>query len=204
MKCEDRCKDIGRVWQKQDEQRQKSLSNAAKKRKEIVADAARLRQEVRDRIQSLNTEIQGGELKVKGLEAALVEAERAERTKVVRSPGKASKTSLLAQLAKDRIEELREALVEVRGQRDTSKARLAELEGILSTFKEQYNPNFNDEGVKRAVRSWEDYAARDKPAISDEARDRDLDEIAKPDGETGTIDWNDWAEPEESDVEVRK
>ena len=204
VRCEDRCKEIGREWRKRDEQRQKSLSSAAKKRKDIVAEADKLRKEVEARIQSLNTEIQGGEIKLKGLEADLAEAERQERTKVVKSPKGLSKIGLLAQLAKDRIEELRESLVEVRSQRDTGKARVAELEGILSTFKEEYNPNFNDEGVKRAVRSWEDYAAREKGTIGDDAHDRDLDEIAKPDGETGAINWSEWEEPEESDVDVRK
>ena len=204
VQCEDRCKEIGKEWKKQDEQRQKSLSNAAKRRKDIVADASRLRKEVEDRLQSLRTEIQGGEMKVKALESDLAEAERQEKSKVVKSPKGLSKLGLLAQLAKDRVEELRESLMEVRIQRDTGKARIAELEGILSTFKEEYNPNFNDEGVKRAVRSWENYAARDKPAIGDDAHDRDLDEIAKPDGETGAIKWSEWEEPEESDVDVRK
>lgn len=204
VKCEDRCKEIGKEWKKQDEQRQKSMSNAAKKRKEIVADAAKLRKEVEDRIQSLQTEIQGGEIMVKALESDLAEVERQERSKVVKNPKGLSKMGLLAQLAKDRIEELRESLVEVRSQRDRGKARIAELEEILSTFKDEYNPNFNDEGVKRAVRSWEDYAARDKGTIGDDAHDRDLDEISKPDSETGVISWSEWEEPEESDVDVRE
>lgn len=204
VKCEDKCKEIGKEWRKQDEQRQKSVGNAQKKRKEIMADAARLRKEVEDRIQSLQTEIQGGEIKVKNLEADLAEAERQERGKVVKAPGKGGRLSMLAQLAKDRIEELRGALSEVMDQRRASTERVEELEAILSTFKEEYNPNFNDEGVKRAVRSWEDYAARDKPHIGDDARDRDLFEITKPDSETGVINWKDWEEPEESDVDVRK
>ncbi|KAK3172083.1 hypothetical protein OEA41_004168 [Lepraria neglecta] len=202
VKCEDKCKEIGKEWKKKDEQRQKSQSNAAKRRKELVAEAAKLRQEVEVKVQTLQTVIQGEELKVKGLEAALAEAERQERGRVVKKPGAGGKLSMLVQLAKDRIEELRESLVEVRNQRDTGKARIAELEAILTTFKEEYNPNFNDEGVKRAVRSWEDYAARDKPAVGDDAKDRDLDEIAKPDSETGAIKWSEWDEPEEGDVDV--
>ena len=204
IKCDDRCKEIGKEWRKLDEQRQKSASNAAKRRKELVAQAAILRQEVEVKIHTLETEIQAEEIKLKGLEANLAEAERQQRGKVVKRPGSGGKLSMLAQLARDRIEELREALIEVRSQRDISKGRIAELEGILTTFKEEYNPNFNDEGVKRAVRGWEDYTARDKPTIGDEAHDRDLDEIAKPDSETGAIKWNEWEEPEESDVDVRK
>ena len=204
VRCEDKCKEIGKEWRKKDEQRQKSQSNAAKRRKELVAEAAKLRQKVEAKVLTLQTLIQGEELKVKGLEAALAEAERQERGRVVKKPGAGGKLSILAQLAKDRIEELRESLVEVRNQRDMGKARITELEAILTTFKEEYNPNFNDEGVKRAVRSWEDYAARDKPAIGDDAKDRDLDEIAKHDSETGAIKWSEWDEPEEGDVDVRK
>lgn len=204
LKCEDKCKEIGKEWRKNDEQRKKSLGVAGKKRRELVSEAGRLRKQVEDRIQTLETEIQGSVLKVKSLETALADAERQERGKVVRSSGQGSKLGSLIQAAKDRIEELRESLIEVRVQRDTGKARLAELEGILSTFKAEYNPNFNDEGVKRTVRSWEDYVARDRPAIGNDAQDRDLDEIAKPDSETGVIKWSDWEEGEESDVDVRK
>ncbi|KAL8681400.1 MAG: hypothetical protein Q9186_002475 [Xanthomendoza sp. 1 TL-2023] len=202
LKCEDKCKEVGKEWRKNDEQRRKSLGAAGKKRKELAAEAGRIRKQVEDRIQSLETEIQGSVLKVKSLETALADAERQERGRIVRSTGKGSKVGSLIQMAKDRIEELRESLVDVRVQRDTGKSRLSELETILSTFQAEYNPNFNDEGVKRAVRSWEDYVARDRPAIGNDAQDRDLDEIAKPDSETGVIKWSDWEEGEESDVDV--
>ncbi|KAL9581389.1 MAG: hypothetical protein Q9203_005913 [Teloschistes exilis] len=204
LKCENRCKEIGKEWRKHDEQRKKALTAAGKKRKELTAEAGRLRKQVEDRIQTLDTEIQGSVLKVKSLEAALAEAEKQERGKVVRSTGKGSKVGTLVQLAKDRIEELRESLLAVQEGRDNAVARVTELEGILSTFKTEYNPNFNDEGVKRAVRSWEDYAARDKSALTNDAQDRDLDEISKPDSETGLIKWSEWEDGEESDVDLRK
>ena len=180
------------------------MGAATKKRKELVASAAILRKEMEDRLQSLQTQIEGSGIRVRDLEIALVETEKRERGKVMRAPGKGSRVGLLAGLAKDRIDELRSALVDVRAQRDISMARVAELETILSTFKEEYNPNFNDEGVKRAVRAWEDYAARDKPTGGDAAHDRDLDEISKPDGETGAIKWEEWDDTDEDDVGVRK
>ncbi|KAL9584049.1 MAG: hypothetical protein Q9212_002348 [Teloschistes hypoglaucus] len=202
LKCENRCKEIGKEWRKHDEQRKKALNAAGKKRKELIAEAGRLRKQVEDRIQTLDTEIQGSVLKVKSLEAALAETEKQERGKVVRSTGKGSKVGTLVQLAKDRVEELRESLLAVREGRDNAVARVTELEAILSTFKTEYNPNFNDEGVKRAVRSWEDYAARDKSALTNDAQDRDLDEISKPDSETGIIKWSEWEDGEESDVDL--
>ncbi len=204
VKCENKCKEIGKEWRKYDEQRQRALGQAGKKRKELVADAMRLRKEVEARIQTLQVQIESSAVKVKELEVALAEVEKQERGKVMKGPGKSSKIAALAALAKDRIEELRAALIDVRQQRDTAIGRAAELEALLTAFKEEYNPNFNDEGVKRAVRSWEEYAAREKPPMSNEAQDRDLDEIAKVDDDSGVIRWSDWEDPEENDVDVRK
>lgn len=202
--CQDRCKEVGKEWRKHDEERQKALGSAAKKRKELVVEASRLRKEIEGRIQSLGTEIEGSVMTVRNLEAALAEIEKKEKGKVVKSSGSGSRVSVLARLAKDRIEELRGALLDLWQQRDAAKERVAELETILSTFKEEYNPNFNDEGVKRAVRSWEEYAARERPAEGDAAWDRDLDEITKPDGESGAIQWSEWEDTDESDADVRK
>ena len=203
-KCEDRCKEIGKTWRKQDEERQRSKSAATKRRKELAVEASRLQKEVEDRIDTLQTQIAGDEMKVKALETNVADVERRERGKVVKKPSQGGKLGVLVQLAKDRVDELRASLVEVRLQRDVAKGRISELEDILTNFKEEYNPNFNDEGVKRAVRSWEDYAAREKADIGNEARDRDLDEVVKPDSESGVINWKDWEEPEESDVDVRE
>lgn len=201
--CEDRCKEIGQEWRKQDAQRQRALGAAGKRRKELAVEAARLRKEVEDRIESLEVEIEASRVKASGLEMELAEVERREKGKVVRGPAKGNRVNILASLAKEGMEELRQALVTVRGQRDSARARINELEGILSVFKEEYNPNFNDEGVKRAVRGWEEYAARDKPADGDAAHDRDLDEMTKADGES-VINWDEWEGPDESDIDVCK
>jgi protein kinase C substrate 80K-H len=203
-KCEDRCKEIGKEWRKNDERRKKSMAGALKKRRELVVEAGRLRKEVEDRIGTLKAEIGASEVKVKNLEQELADVERRERGKVVKGggPGK-SKVNVLAGLAKERVEELRETLIDVRAQRDMVKERMGELEAMLTKFKEEYNPNFNDEGVKRAVRSWEEYAAKDKVGDTEEAYERDLDEIVKPDDAEGGVNWAEWdTVEEESDVEV--
>ena len=198
-KCEDRCKEIGKEWRKQEEKRQKSMTTALKKKKEILVDAGRRQREVEDDIMRLETELEAQEIKVKSLEADLEEIQKQEQTKVVRG-NKKGKVNVLAELAKGRVEELRNALVEVRGERDEARSRLKELEDILSKFKVEYNPNFNDEGVKRAVRSWEDYAAREVTDArgANAARDRDLDEISKTDSETSGIDWVQWESEEDT------
>jgi protein kinase C substrate 80K-H len=112
---------------------------------------------------------------------------------------------VLAGLAKQRVEELRDALISVVSKRDALKEKVKELETILSTFKEEYNPNFNDEGVKRAVKSWEDYAAKNGAAgeSDDSAEDRDIENISKPDSETEGINWAEFETEEETDVDAR-
>lgn len=179
------------------------MGNAAKRKNELISDAAKLRKEIEDRIQTLGTEIEGSIIKTKNLELALAEVEKQERGKIVRNPGNGGKISVLVGLVKDRIEELRATLVTVREQRDDAISRVTELEALLSTFKEEYNPNFNDEGVKRAVRNWEEYAARDKPSIDNAAENRDLDEIVKTEEDSGAIQWSEFEE-DDSDVDVRK
>lgn len=205
VKCEDKCKEIGKEWRKQDEVRQKSLGNAVKKRKELVLNGARMRKEVQDRIKTIETEIEASELKVKQLEQELTEVEKREKGKVVRSStsSKGGRLGVLVELASRRTGELRDALVKVRGERDSLQERLDDLEQILMTFKAEYNPNFNDEGVKRAVRAWEDYAAQIRGGDGDDDHDRDLDTITKADKENG-LDWAEFDGDEGSDTDVCK
>ena len=202
VKCEDRCSKIGKEWRKQDEARQKSLSSANRRRKELVAEAERLRKEVEDRIQTLQTQIQGQELKVDALTKALAEVERQEKGKVVRNTGKGGKLGVLMSLAKDKVNELTASLKRVMEERDTARSQIEELEAILKRFKEEYNPNFNDEGVKRAVKAWEGYAAQDR-AGTDSTLDADVENLLKPDSE-GAINWDEFEGPEESDIDVCK
>jgi protein kinase C substrate 80K-H len=205
-KCENKCKEIGKEWKKQDDQRQKSMGVASKRRKELVLEAVRLKKQVEERVVILDVEIRAAEIKVGDLEKALSEVERREKGRVVKGPSKGSRVNVLAALAKGRVEELRGSLSDVRGQRDDAKNKVRDLELILSTFKEEYNPNFNDEGVKRAVKAWEDYAAT-KGSAGEEgsgAIERDLEEILKPDGEEHGIKWEEWEAEDASDVDVCK
>jgi len=200
VKCEDRCKEVGKEWRKQDTARKVALSNAAKARKELVTEASRLKKECEDHVADLKTEIHGAELRVTQLEQELVDVERREKAKIVKAPKEGGKMGVLMGLAKQRADELRAALERVKGERDASQARLKRLEGLLATFKEEYNPNFNDEGVKRAVRAWEDYVAEGTAPDFDDAQERDLVEALKSDADNG-VNWDEWVETgSETDV----
>jgi len=202
VKCPDKCAEIGAEWRKQEEARQKSMTGALQKKKELIASAARLRQEITDQIVDLETQIKASEVKVSQLEEEKAEIEKRESLKVTKKTGSGGKAGVLAGLAKERISELRDALTDVKEQRESYKERVTELETILSTFKTEYNPNFNDEGVKRAVRSWEDYSARDQTDYSDGEREQAHDALVN--GEE-TIDWEDFERndaTEESDLDT--
>ena len=205
VSCPDKCKELGKEWRRKDEARQKAMGAALKKRKELAAEAARRKKEVEDRLVSLGTEITAQEIKVKGLEEELAEAERKDRGKIVKGATKAGKVGILAGLAKQRIEELTDGLTEVKKQRDAGLRRVKELEEILTRFKTEYNPNFNDEGVKQAVRGWEEYAAVDRTGENtDEDFEKDLEEVLKPDSETEGINWKEWESVEEDEIDLRK
>lgn len=184
-------------WRKQDEKRQVSLTTAAKRRKELVIEGAKLRLEVEDHIKAYQNTIAGLEIKIAQLEQEKAEIEERERNRVVKS-GRGGKSGVLASLAKDKIGELVEGLVGVRTQRDALQSRLTELEAIMTAFREEYNPNFNDEGVKRAVRSWEEYIARDKPAEASVTNEQDLDEMQKG---VESIDWAEFETPDDDVVD---
>jgi len=204
VKCEDKCANIGKEWRRLDEIKQKSMRAALKKKDELVKEADQLRVSVEANIVRTKEEIKVQEIKAELLKKQYEDIERRERGKIVASKGKGSKVTILAGLAKQRVEELRDRLLWAMERRNVLQDKVKELELILSTFKEQYNPNFNDEGVKRAVKSWEDYAAN-KEDVDESAEDSDIEAVLKEDSETEGINWAEWeTEGEESDVEARE
>lgn len=204
VKCEDKCASIGKEWRKMDEIRQKTMMAALKKKDELLKTAKELRSKVTQDLRNTREEIKVMEIKAEVLKGQYEELERRERGKVVTSSGKGSKVTILAGLAKQRVTDLRDRLFWTVEQRTILQNRVKELETILATFKEERNPNFNDEGVKRAVKSWEDYAAA-KVEEDFSAEENDIAEALKEDSETEGINWKEWeTEGEESDVDTRK
>ncbi|KAK5625930.1 hypothetical protein RRF57_001646 [Xylaria bambusicola] len=198
VKCENRCAEIGKEWRRIEKERTENLERANKKRRTMIKEAKELRRQVEARVTKLEGEIRDLEKKEAELKTKFEEVERSERGKVVRNEGP-GKLGVLAGLAKARINELRDALSDVVDERQHLQDKVAELEGILSTFKEEYNPNFNDEGVKKAVRSWEDYAAR---KVEEAAEELDLEEVMKEDSETSGINWNEFEDEGATDTDI--
>ncbi|OBT62677.1 hypothetical protein VE03_07521 [Pseudogymnoascus sp. 23342-1-I1] len=204
--CEDRCAAMGKEWRKKEEERVKSARASLLKRGELLKQAEKLRAGIQQRIGELESEVVTLQTKEEEARRRLEDVEWSERSKVVKGASeKASKVTVLAKLAKARVEELRNGLTSVIEKRDAANSRVQKLEAILEAFKVEYNPNFNDEGVKRAVKAWEDYVAEKDPNSDSDASgfEKDLEEIGKPDSEEQGINWAEWEkEEEESDVEA--
>ncbi|KAJ2994077.1 hypothetical protein NUW58_g1650 [Xylaria curta] len=201
VKCANKCAEIGKEWRRIEKERQDNFERANKKRRTMVKESKELRRQVQARVAKMEVEIKDLEQKEAELRTKFEETEKAERGKVVKNEG-TGKLGVLAGLAKARVLELREALTDVVDQRRQLQDKLSELEGILSAFKEEYNPNFNDEGVKKAVRSWEDYAAKKVEETEDEHSESDLEEIMKEDGESSGINWDEFQDAEVTDTDI--
>lgn len=206
IKCPDKCKEIGLEYKKTQEVKQKALKAALKRKSALTAEALRLTREVELSVESSELKLKGFQLKVKEAEDALKDVERREKLRVVRGEAAGQgggKLGVLVGLARSRVEELRGRLETTKKQRDAMVTRITELEKILSSLKEEYNPNFNDEGVKQAVRGWEDYAARETDDNWSDAEDRDLMAVMAADNEYNGVNWDEFQnEPSEPGSDV--
>ena len=203
VKCPDRCAELGKEWRVREDERQRARNAAFNRRRQLAAEGQRLRREVQDRIVSLKTEVEAGKKMVAKMEAELAEIEKEEQAKIVKSPKEGGSMGILVSLVKDRIEELKKALIDVREDRNSLKTRLAKVEGMLDRLKKEHDPYLLDKGVKDVVQSWEDYSTRDKGAETGQMMEKDIDEILKSDEENG-INWEEWKDAEVADTAHRK
>ncbi|PCD22129.1 hypothetical protein AU210_015928 [Fusarium oxysporum f. sp. radicis-cucumerinum] len=177
------------------------MGKAEKKRKAMAGEARDLRQRVETKIAELKGEIATLETKKEDLTRKHRKVEQEEKGKVVRGEGTGGKLGVLMGLAKARVNELRQILEDVVGQRDELQERVRELEELLTKFKKDYNPNFNDEGVKAAVESFEDYSAREETerASKKVVNEDDILSVLQEDSERNGVNWK---ELEEGDASV--
>ncbi|EFX00251.1 protein kinase c [Grosmannia clavigera kw1407] len=204
VKCENRCAAIGKEHRRVTEERKQGLERALKRRRTLAKEARELRRQVEARVTKLKGEVVELEQKRTQLERELTEAERTERGKVVKKgKGKSGgKLSILVGLAKKRVDELRDTLDKLLDHRDDLQDKVTELESILRNLQADYNPNFNDEGVKAAVHSWEDYAAKSSTEKEPKVHDIDIYEVLKEDSEDRGINWKEFEAEDDTDTDI--
>ncbi|KAG6282062.1 hypothetical protein E4U48_005330 [Claviceps purpurea] len=204
IKCENRCAEIGKEYRRLAEEKTQKMARAAKQKNAMLSEARVLRRSVEAKIAQLNSDIHVLEAKKADLQKKHDDAQLHDRGRVVKSQeGPGGKLGVLIGLAKVRVDELRTTLDRVVQERNEMDSKVQELEGILSKFKEEYNPNFNDEGVKSAVKAFEDYAAREAEIVRDVKADADLESILREDSETSGVNWAEFEAGEEgSDTDI--
>lgn len=202
VQCENRCAEIGKEHRRLEDERRQTKERSAKRRRTMAKEARELRRRVEAKIFILKSELEELEVKKTELQRKFEDVERTEKNRVVKAEGQGGKLGVLLSLAKPRVAELRAALDDVLDQRDDLQDRVEQLEGILTKLKEEYNPNFNDEGVKAAVKNWEDYAAGRTSEKKSDLSDADVMELLKEDGEASGINWAEFESPDASDVDV--
>ena len=201
LQCENRCKEIGDMVRRLIGERNKVRNEGGKKRAELVERAKQERGELEADIRQLEVVIEGLEKK----HAVLVEEAKAvevrERAKATKTSKAGSKVNAVKEFAQGRIEELRFQLEKLRDVEDNLRERLTEVEMIVQGLKDNYNPNFNDDGVKSTIRKWDDYVAAEKDvgnSARSRAEERDLEELING----ADIDWEGLL-PDEEVVEVQ-
>ncbi|EFZ02808.1 glucosidase II beta subunit-like protein [Metarhizium robertsii] len=203
VKCENRCVEIGKEYKRLADEKRQKMQRAVNQKNAMLSEAQQLRQKAEAKIAQLNTEIKSLEVKKADLQKKYAAAQLQDRGRVVKSEGAGGKLGVLIGVAKPRVNELRNTLNKVLEQRNDLRSRVEELETILRKFKDEYNPNFNDEGVKSAVKSWEDYAAREADIVHEQVIDADVEEILKEDSESSGINWAEFESGEEgSDTDI--
>ncbi|KEY75201.1 hypothetical protein S7711_01640 [Stachybotrys chartarum IBT 7711] len=202
VKCENRCAGIGKEYRRVQDEKRKSMEKAGKKRKAMIQESADLRRRLEGTIASLKEELATLDAKKDQLRKRHAEAERQEAGKVVQGEGSGGKLGVLVTLAKKRVQELRDTLDKVLDQRDDLADKVEELETILKKFKEEYNPNFNDEGVKAAVKAFEDYSAKEAAGVPVDLSDTDILEVLKEDSESNGVNWKEFEEAPADDTDI--
>lgn len=171
----------------------------------MIKDALDVRKRVELKIGSLKNELLDLEAKRDELQHKYEQVVRQEKSRVVKGDpsGSGGKLAVLAGLAKTRVNELRNTLSGVVKQRDDLRVKVDELETILRKFKDEYNPNFNDEGVKAAVKAFEDYAAHEVD-VHDLLSDSEIGEVLMEDSETNGVNWKEFEDPQAEDTDICK
>ncbi|GAO18035.1 hypothetical protein UVI_02042820 [Ustilaginoidea virens] len=203
VQCENRCAEIGREHRRLAGEKRRQMETAAEQKSKMLAEARELRAQTEARIGQLQAEIAALESGRAELQKKHAAAQLQDKGRVVRSAGATGgKLGVLVGLAKARVDELRDALDRVVRQRNDLQSRVEELETILRNFKQEYNPNFNDEGVKAAVKAYDDYAAREADTVREPVSDSDVDQVLHEDSESSGVNWAEFEAEESSDTDV--
>ncbi|CAI4213391.1 unnamed protein product [Parascedosporium putredinis] len=179
VKCPNKCAEIGKEYRRIEDERRKAMEKAIAARVELIRQAKQVRRNIETTIANLKNDVAQAERKKIELQAKFDEIERVERRKVVKASSAASgKLGELLEQSRMRVEELRDTLQLVVDQRNELRTK----------------------GVKQAVKSWEDYAAKLANEGSQLISDAEVRDVLLEDGELNGVNWKDF-EPSEEEAD---
>ncbi|KAI9151320.1 putative glucosidase II beta subunit-like protein [Paramyrothecium foliicola] len=194
--CENRCAEMNKEYHRIESARKTAIEKSTRRYKSMAEEAKELRRRIEAKANALEIDYTKLQTRKNELEQKLREMERLEKGKTVEVSKPNGKLSNMLAMAKTRVAELHETFEAAVAHRQELENRVKGLESILSRFKDDYNPNFNDEGVKRAVRDWEDYIAKLASESSSSSLDANIQKALAVNTGVSGINWEDFEESE--------
>jgi len=167
--CNNTCAALAQKQKKEAEEEERIRKGGLKKKQQLHKEAAKKRSQLQDELANLERGFMALEKEHNQKQALLADAELHESTRVVEGEGKFAHVN-------SRIKELQQVIGYLYRQKTLISDRRYDAERILDALKSEYNPNFNDEGVKAAIRSYETYQTSNAQA-EEEFSDADIREI---------------------------
>ncbi|KAK9325674.1 glucosidase II beta subunit-like-domain-containing protein [Lipomyces orientalis] len=155
VKCENKCREFAAEYAKKQAEIRKTQAAGWNARAKLVAKAAGMRQALEKELVQLETQIAVSEARIAKAREALKIAEVQSSSRV------GTKGSPLLGRVKARIEQYQKATKALAERTGILEARLELAQEILQRLSEEYNPNYNDEGVKAAVKAYQEFKESD-------------------------------------------
>jgi protein kinase C substrate 80K-H len=163
--CANRCKEVHLAYVAKKKKEQKRLAQGLQLRETLVQKAKQVRDQQQKEVMQKEKELLEKQ--------ATLERQQAELDSVIELDQlQAAELQTPQELveAKETVQALEMNYKELLNQFANVQAERRQIDRILSTLKDTYNPNFNDPAVKGAIRSWEE--AKSNSQVQD---DDDID-----------------------------
>ncbi|KAK9368371.1 glucosidase II beta subunit-like-domain-containing protein [Lipomyces kononenkoae] len=155
VKCENKCREFAADYAKKQAEVRRIQVSGWNARVKLVTKAAAIRQALQKELSQLENQIAVSEARVVKAREDLKLAEIQSSSRV------GTKGSPLLGRVKARIDEYQKAVAALTHRIRTLETRLAQAQDILQKLNEEYNPNYNDEGVKAAVKAYQEFKESD-------------------------------------------
>lgn len=165
-KCPDKCAKVNKQFQKYRKKLRLTLQHAEMVKSVFVEQAQDIRNGLQSKVVEMGYILGAKRLELETLRSLLIEAEAQQ----------SAPEQQVFQVVSPAVRKLEDAVVAAENAYAAQEKQTAELEALLASLAENYNPNFNDPAVKLAVSRYQEYASN-KKEVSREAVQPYLDRL---------------------------